>query len=417
MQAEVISIGDELTSGQRLDTNSQWLSQQLGDLGIRVVRHATIADDLADNVAAFREASQRSDIIVSTGGLGPTADDLTRDALAEVSGQELELHEDVVEHLRAIFAAFGRDMPENNIVQARFPRGSTVIPNANGTAPGIEIAIPRNGRTPAYIFALPGVPAELRAMWRDTLVPRLRELLGVTNVIQHRQIRCFGQGESHIERMLPDLIRRGRQPSVGITASDAIITLRITAEGESLEACEAAIAPTVATIHECLGDLVFGEAEDELEHAVMRLLVERNKTVTVTEWGTGGLVSERLQAADVEPERFVGGTVVGRSNDLRVAHTVKPSIAPSEAALTEGILRHLAEDRLKTTSADFSLAVGPLPELKRSGHESPKVMFALATIDETIVRTAPFVGHPEMLKSRTAKQALNLLRLHLMRKT
>ncbi len=149
MRAEIIALGDELTSGQRLDTNSQWLSQQLADLGVQAFLHTTVGDDLEAGTEVFRQAVQREDVILSTGGLGPTADDLTRDCLAQACGVELVRDEAVLEQIRALFARRGREMPERNVVQAMFPRGSRVIANPNGTAPGIDIEVPRTGRTPA----------------------------------------------------------------------------------------------------------------------------------------------------------------------------------------------------------------------------------------------------------------------------
>ena len=178
MDAEVISIGDELTSGQRLDTNTQWLSERLGEVGIRVLYHTTVADDLAANVRVFREAAQRADVVVASGGLGPTADDLTREVLAQLTGTELVLREDVVEQIRDLFARFGRTMPERNTVQALFPAGSRMIPNPTGTAPGIALEVPRTSRTPCRVYAMPGVPSEMFRMWADTVGPELATLSG-----------------------------------------------------------------------------------------------------------------------------------------------------------------------------------------------------------------------------------------------
>src|SRR5687768_2432253 len=160
MRAEIISIGDELTSGERLDTNTQWIAQRLNEIGIPVAFHTTVADDLAANVLVFRQACERADVIVASGGLGPTADDLTRQALAEMAGVELVQDDAALEHIRALFARRGREMPPNNLVQALFPRGSRVIPNPHGSAPGIDFEVSRAGGLSARIFALPGVPAE-----------------------------------------------------------------------------------------------------------------------------------------------------------------------------------------------------------------------------------------------------------------
>ncbi|MEE9603802.1 MAG: CinA family nicotinamide mononucleotide deamidase-related protein, partial [Thermoguttaceae bacterium] len=294
MIAEVISIGDELTSGQRLDTNSQWISQRLAELGVRVGFHTTVADDLAASIAIFQAAVGRADLVVTTGGLGPTADDLTRESLAAAAGCELVRNDDALETIREMFRRFGRKMPRSNELQAMFPAGSRPIPNAHGTAPGIAMEFARPSREPCRLFALPGVPTELFGMWQQSVAPAISAALPAGRVIRHRRIKCFGAGESKMEEMLPDLVRRGRTPSVGITASGATITLRITAEGANEEECHAAMEPTVATIRECLGTLVFGEEDDELEHAVARLLAERDATLAVAEWGTGGQIAHWL---------------------------------------------------------------------------------------------------------------------------
>ena len=202
-------------------------------------------------------------------------------------------------------------MPPRNAVQAMFPRGSRVIPNPHGTAPGIEILVPRDGRSPARIFALPGVPAEMREMWTATVQPALAALSGGDRrVIRHRTIHCYGTGESAIEAMLPDLIRRGRIPAVGITASKATISLRITAEGPTPEACQAAMQPTADTIYQCLGDLVFGEDGDTLQDVVVRLLAQRRQTLATVECGSGGTLAAWLSEADPNLRVFRGGWVL-----------------------------------------------------------------------------------------------------------
>ena len=300
MRAEIIAIGDELTSGQRLDTNSQWLSQRLGELGVPVAFHTTVGDDLEANVAAFRTAIDRADIVVATGGLGPTADDLTREAIAAAAGVELVQDEAALAHIRSLFARRGRAMPERNALQAQFPRGSRVVPNPHGTAPGIDLTVPRPCGPPCRVFALPGVPAEMFAMWDATVAPAIAASLPSQRVIRHRRIKCFGVGESDLEAMLPDMIRRKREPLVGITVSGATITLRITASGPNETACLRAMEPTIAQIREMLGVLVFGEEDDELEHAVVRLLDGSEQTLAVAEWATDGLVSQWLAEAAAE---------------------------------------------------------------------------------------------------------------------
>jgi nicotinamide-nucleotide amidase len=401
MHAEVISIGDELTSGQRLDTNSQWLSQRLADLGIRTLFHTTVGDDLEANVRVFREAAQRAEIIVCTGGLGPTADDLTRQALAETLGMELVFDPDAYDHIQKLFARRKREMPERNRIQAMFPRGARVIANPHGTAPGIDVDI-HLGATPARLFALPGVPAEMREMWQATVEPALREMLGPRiEVIKHRVIRCFGVGESDLEAMLPDLIKRGSTPTVGITVSQATISLRITALATSAAECDEQIEPTVATIRNCLGKLIFGEEEDELQHAIVRLLAERKQTLATVECGTGGMVADWFSEAAGQCGVYVGGEVV-RDN-------VEP---------TSECIRRMAENCRMEFGADYALAIGPFPQPELT-HEGapPQVEVALANHGGVLARSTVFAGHPDILKQLTAKRALNYLRLHLLGET
>lgn len=423
MRAEVISIGDELTSGQRLDTNCQWLSLRLAELGVETAFHTTVADDLDANIEVFRHALARADVVVATGGLGPTADDLTREVLARSVGQELVLYPEALAHVEGLFAKRGRPMPERNKIQAYFPAGSRVIPNPQGTAPGIDLDVPRAGKSPSRAFALPGVPAEMKEMWNATVGPAIAAMLPEARVIRHRRIKCFGVGESDLEQMLPDLIRRGRVPSVGITVHEATITLRITSAGRDEAECFAAMEPTAAVIYECLGDLVFGEEDDELQHAVVRLLQRRDLKLAVTEWGTGGLVARWLAESSapngqLSDDHFAGGTLVTNNitavkwletdPEVRAAET----FAQDDAALGRTTAL-LAEAARKRFNADIGLAVGRAPAIDPNAAEPPKISLALADRDGTMMRQTPYAGHSAILVPRTAKQALNLLRLKL----
>jgi len=399
MHAEVIAIGDELTSGQRLDTNSQWLSQQLGDLGVRTMFHSTIADDIESNVQAFRIAAERSDILICTGGLGPTADDLTRQAIASAFDLELVQNDDALAHIEGMFTRRGREMPERNTVQALFPETAEMVRNPHGTAPGIDLEIPRNGKKPARLFALPGVPAEMKEMWEDTVSPAISKLTGRKQMIRNRRIKCFGVGESDLEAMLPDLIARDRTPTVGITVHHATITLRVTASGESEEECNAQIEPTLQQIRDCVGELAFGEEDDELENAVATLLCERGLTLAVIEWGTGGQVCQWLSEA--AGDEFVGAELVKRFSD--------ESLEGAE------LVRALAEMGRERFDADLVLAVGPFPPKDKWRDESARLHLALARNGKIKAVSTRFLSHPDILRSRAAKQALNLVRLELLR--
>ncbi len=425
MHAEIISIGDELTSGQRLDTNSQWLSQRLGELGIATHFQTTVSDDLEDNVAVFRAAVARADIVISTGGLGPTADDLTRDALARMIGRPLVRDESSLAHIRSLFARRQRPMPERNVVQAMFPDGSRPIPNPHGTAPGIALEVLRPDDQACRVFALPGVPAEMFEMWESSVAPAIVATTGRTQVIRHHCVRCFGVGESDLEAMLPDLIRRGRVPSVGITVSDATITLRITAVGDSPEACAHAIDPTLATIHACLRTLVYGEEDDELADVVLRQLVERRESLATVEWGNAGLALAMHQAVEKaalgkpseEAARicaaFRGGLTISDATtageQLRVSGAHWSDLNPT----SQDMAIALAEAGKTAFTANWCLTTAALPEPTPSGSDPHWFHFAVAGPDATQAHSAPYVGHPALLKARATKQAINALRLKL----
>lgn len=388
MRAEIISIGDELTTGQRLDTNSQWLAERLLEIGVPVAFHTTVGDQLADNVLAFRQACERADIVVATGGLGPTADDLTRHALAAVAGVSLVEDDASLAHIKALFSRRKREMPPANLIQAQFPQGSRPIHNPDGTAPGIDLAIPRLVGQPARVFALPGVPAEMKEMWAATVAPAIQGALGVRKVIVHHRIKCFGVGESDLEAMLPDVIARSRYPLVGITVSQATITLRITAEGETPLAARAAMQPTIETIEQCLGDLIFGVEDEELQDVVVRLLREQGRTLAVAEWGTAGLISQWLaetEASDV----FRGGRVLAEA------------------------LEWSDQNFQRRNDADYELIVGPRPAADSPTSLPGNLAICLLHGEIVVRKQFPFAGHPEILRPRAAKQALNLLRLEL----
>lgn len=405
MHAEVMSIGDELTSGQRLDTNTQWLSQQLGDCGIPVRFHSTVADQMDDLTNAFRIAFQRAPLIIVTGGLGPTADDLTRDAMAQAAGVELELRPEALAQIERLFAQRSRSMPPRNQVQAMFPVGSQIIPNPHGTAPGIDMTVP-TARGPSRIFALPGVPAEMKEMWQATVQPSVLGMQQERRLVRHHRVKCFGVGESHLESLLPDLIRRDREPRVGITVHQATITLRITAAGRDEAECRAAIQPTIDVIHQCLGPLVFGEEEDELEDVVVRRLKARQQTVAVCEWASQGLVTQWLDRADGPTNSVLrGGLTVAQRADLVAwlrgdAHTLDQL---SDSQLTEW----MATQTRQQTGSDWCLAVGPTPA---STDESPQLAISVAGPEGTKTLEHNYLAHPDLILARSAKLALDLLR-------
>lgn len=396
MLAEVIAIGDELTSGQRLDTNSQWLSRELGLLGIPTGYHTTVCDTLEAGVEAFTAAARRTQVVLATGGLGPTADDLTRDVLAAVAGVDLVCCDASLAAIETRFARRGMEMPESNRRQALFPAGSRPVPNPDGTAPGIDLSLPAAagwGRgLGCQIVALPGVPAEMRRMWRETVAPQLETAAGSRRVLRHHRLKCFGAGESAIEAMLPGLIERGRDPTVGITAHEATITLRISAWAEDEAACQAKISGTERLIREALGRLVYGVEDDEVEDATLAALLTSAASLACVEAGTAGrVVSLLAQAASRrgQPQTaFRGGLVV-------------PELSAEPAALAAAAAE--AADR---QGAAIGLAVGPV----RPAGQRQAVDLAIARSGEQQL-VEHLLGGGEIALARAAKTALDTVRL------
>lgn len=409
MHAEIVAVGSELTTGAKLDTNSQWLSLALADRGIPTHFHTTVADELRELAGVLRVAVNRSDLLLITGGLGPTLDDLTRQALAELVQSELVLHEPSLEHIESLFARRNRPMPERNRIQAMFPAGSEPIPNPRGTAPGIWMTVSRKGRDdPCLVAALPGVPSEMKRMFQSEVEPRLP--IGRV-VIRRARVNCFGIGESDAESQLGELTARGRNPDVGITVHEATITLRITAHGESPEDCERMIAEAKREIRDRLGSVVFGEEDEELEHVVTRTLVERGQTLSTAESGTGGLLAFRLSEVPGQRDCYAGGVVAAAEDSLAALLDA----ATGESLSRPQLARHVAEATRRRFATDFALVVCDCPDFDADdpARNAGQTFVALATAADAKVAPVALFGDPAIRKSRTAKAALNLLRSEL----
>ncbi len=413
MRAEVIAIGDELTSGQRLDTNSQWLSQQLGELGFATQRHTTIGDDLEQHVNVLRQVAKEADIVICTGGLGPTADDLTRQAMAEAFERRLKVDAASLKHIQEMFARRQRPMPDRNRLQAMFPEGSLVIPNPHGSAPGIELEISDDNHRCCF-YCLPGVPAEMKQMWTESVSVSLEKRLGMeAGSLRYHCLKLFGIGESDVEDRLPELIQRQRDPLVGITVSRATITLRISARARSDDQFRSMIAPTIAEIEDELGDLIFGHGDLELHHVIASQLDQLQLSMASVEIGAASWVSDwMLTAAPPERNRYRGGLAFPNlAAAIRWLDTEDtPDSTRSDA--DDRVWSGLAEQCRARFATDVALVVAGYPpqEQIRQAGEAFDFAFVLATPGGSQVNRRSLGGHPDVLGPRAAKTGLDLLR-------
>ncbi|HEV3142739.1 MAG TPA: competence/damage-inducible protein A [Gemmataceae bacterium] len=411
MKTEIISIGTEITSGQSLDTNSQWLSQRLAEIGIPVAFHTTVADDLADNLNVFRAAVSRAKQIIVTGGLGPTLDDLTREVLAQVAGVELVFHEPSWLHIKELFSKRFRHLPERNRVQAMLPAGADAIPNPIGTAPGIWMKI---GET--LIVAMPGVPSEMYLMFAEQVRPRLLGLGLGGGVFIQRKINTFGAGESAVEEKLKDVTRRGAVPEVGITASDAVISLRILARASTVDEARALCEPVEKIIRERLGNLVYGVDNEELHDAVLRLLAEKNLTVATAESMTAGLVAHKL-AQVPGASNYLRGGIVCYDSRVKVEQVGVPeALIKAHTAVSAEVAEALAVNIRQKLHADLGVSVVGYAGPDAGGPEKPVGTTFVGVAWQGGAKTHKFVwpGTRNEIQTRAAKMALNALRLQLL---
>jgi len=407
LRAEVIAVGTELVQGLTTDTNSSWISSRLAAIGIPTDFHTTVADDVADLEQAVRQAVSRSGLVVVSGGLGPTADDITREALARAAGRKLVLHQPSLDIIRERFARWGREMSENNRSQALLPEGASVVPNAHGTAPGFALEI-----AGAQVFALPGPPHELRAMMDDNLVTRLKRMQTESAVLRLRRIHCFGPGESQVDQKIRHLMIPGRNPAVGLLVSNYVITVKIAVQAASETQADGLIAGTEREVRELLGDIVFGADGETLADAVAGELLKRGLTIAVAESCTGGLIAKLLTDVPGISGSFLAG-VVSYSNDAkREILKVPEDVLRTDGAVSESVARAMAEGVRERTRADVAIGVTGIAGPTGATPEKPVglVYIALADTKHTQVRECRFHGSRERIRVRSALAALDAVR-------
>jgi nicotinamide-nucleotide amidase len=433
MKALIVSIGDELVLGQTLDTNSAWIAARLAELGCDVAAHVTVGDDKTAIESLLRQTLQRDDppdLLLISGGLGPTEDDLTREALADTLGVGLTLHEPWLEQIRTFFRQRGREMPRRNSVQAMIPTGAELIWNDHGTAAGIDARFERAGRA-VRVLAMPGVPGEMKPMFEKSVRPIVSGA-SVGAVILQRTLHTFGLGESSVAERLGDLMRRDRNPSVGTTVSEAVVSLRINARFASVQDAINATERTIAECRAALGNLIYGADGQTLAQAVAQLLTQEKGTVATAESCTGGLVAKYLTDIPGSSQYFQQGFVVYSNEAKRQRLGVNENLLHVHGAVSEPVVLAMARGARRLAGSSYALAISGIAGPDGGTPTKPvgTVCIALAHLapatrplakgvdreDEVnaYARTFNLPGDRAMIRDRAAKTALAMLRFRLL---
>ncbi len=406
MRADVLAIGTELLLGQIVDTNSSWIGEQLAAVGIDTMEHRKVGDNLPRMVAAMREMLANADAVVVCGGIGPTQDDVTREAIAEVAGVELERREELVDHIASLFGTRGRDMPQNNLRQADVPKGADVIPNPIGTAPGIRAEI--GGKV---IYAVPGVPYEMKLMVKDHILPDLLARSGEAAVIVSRSLKTWGTSESGLAETIAAEVDEQENPTIAFLARGIEgIVVRLTAKAATAEAAWALIDPVEARLREILGDLVFAVDDETMEHAVLSRLEARGWTLGVAESLTGGLVGARIVNVPGASRTFQG-SIASYATDVKrsVLGVTADEVVSQESA------EQMAEGAQRVLGADVGIAAtGVAGPDQQDGQPVGTVWFAFALPGlpvESVSTRLP--GDRERIRQFSTISLLNILRMRL----
>ncbi len=408
MKGEILSVGTEMLLGQLVDTNAPWLAQSLSTLGIDVFWVSQVGDNQSRLVDALRRGWERSDLIVISGGVGPTGDDLTREAIAELLGEEMVVQPELEAELRAFFARRGRPMPERNVKQATLIPSAEALSNPIGTAPGWWVQ--RNGQV---IVAMPGVPVEMKRMWQEEVLPRLSRLAG-TGIILSRTLKVLGMGESWVEEELKELIP-SPNPTVATYAKEDGIHVRISAKALSREEAQEMVAEVETRVRDILGDYIYGVDEETIPDSVMALLERKGLTLATLESCTAGQLSSTLASAKVG-DSFLGG-MVALSPESLGRFGLDATLVGAGGAVSEEAARAMASAARQTLKARVGLAVVcGTEDGAEAGQRLGVVHCAVDDEGELSSATSRYTTTPREVRRRAVLDAMDLLRRRLLAK-
>jgi nicotinamide-nucleotide amidase len=415
MVVELINTGSELMLGRVLNTHQQWLCRQLADLGYVVARQVAVPDTGPDIQQAVREALGRADLVLTTGGLGPTSDDITRELIAQMLGRPLHQDAAILSHIQQFFSIRKRSMPERTGVQALVPEGAIVLPNPHGTAPGLAIEVSPNpfraGGAATWLVMLPGPPRELRPMFTAAVVPLIRRALPLTGEFVCRTLRTTGIGESTVQHRiagpLQGLVAAGLE--LGYCCRPGQVDVRVAAQGAQ---ATTRVREAEAVVRELLGPSIFGEEEDQLEAVLVKLLTDRKATLAVAESCTGGCIAHRLTNVPGASAVLLAGLVAYSNAAKQHFLGVQAGTLAAHGAVSEPVAREMAEGARREAQADYALSVTGIAGPSGGTPAKPvgTVFIGLAGPAGTVIESNLNPYDRETFKQVTAQQALDLLR-------
>jgi nicotinamide-nucleotide amidase len=411
MNAEIIAVGSEMLTPQKVDTNSLWLTQQLNDLGVEVVGKSIIGDDRKRLTDAVASATRRADIIIVTGGLGPTEDDVTRDAVAAALGRGLDFRQDICDVIEQRFRRANRTMAEINRRQAYIIAGAEALPNDRGTAPGQWIS--PDGHV---VMLLPGPPGELKGMWEQECRKRLEAILP-KQVIRTLFWRVAGMPEADLDQLISPVYTRYSNPATTILAAAGDIQIHLRARCASAAEADALLTEVAGQIEPLLGDRLYSKDGRSMEESVISMLRDRERTVCVAESATGGLVAQRLTSVPGSSQVFLGGFLTYTDEVKRTVLGVSEGVLANYGAVSEPVAHAMAAGARERFGADYAVSVTGFAGPEGGTEENPvgTVYVGLAAEDAAIVKRFQFFGDRGRVRMFAGQAALDLLRRKLIK--
>jgi len=408
-KASIVSIGNELLSGQTVDTNAAYLSGKLLSIGMPVVSSYTVADDIDSIVRALNLASGDADVVLVTGGLGPTDDDLTRQGFSKLLGTELQLQNELLERIQGFFSRRNLQMPEKAKIQAYMPAGAKALANNLGTAPGIMAQI--KGK---WFIAMPGVPSEMKQMFEESVFTELKQLACEQAVVV-RKLKCFGTAESKITELLGGLCQRGRNPLINCTAQYGVITLQIIATAKDKDKAQQMAEKDEKLLTGLLGELVYGRGEQTLAEVVGKKLAQQKKTIAVAESCTGGCLAKLLTDIHGASRYFTYGWVT-YSNIAKTSELgIEADLIEKHGAVSEQVARAMAQGARKRAGTDFAIGITGIAGPTGASEQKPIGLVYINVDSNKSCETKRFIisGDRDSIRFQAAQTALNMLRLKL----